>query len=329
MPDYSRYGLKDNPYRTGELDPLGNPLDEKRLAEVDGFVAHKQRVDGVLQTAVANRKPAFFLVAGSSGTGRSTVANWILSRYANHLGLPRERLLVPKRKVDSRDDFDVLRNWFAFLDNRIDDEDDIDLGKKVDETLAVLPGAVQRETMVPAFARVARRVAIALQTQKDPTGNACPAAYAVCLEKVEEYRIIRAALDVFEEVPTVGVFTTFGLEHVGEEMLALFRLPSSTSRHVIQLGLLSAAEVGLVLDRRWREASLNPNDPPFDPATLEQTLGTPPRSLGRVLRLMSRLIDVKLAEPSSPLAWPNNPDLRLTVAQIQQLLPILEPDYGP
>jgi hypothetical protein len=182
--------------------------------------------------------------------------------------------------------------------------------------------------MVPTLAKVARRVGIALQTQKDPVGNARPAAYAVCLEKVEEYRIIRSALDIFEDVPTVGVFTTFGLENVGKDVVDLFRQAGGVLRHVIQLGPLTATEVGSVLDKRWREASLHPIEPPFDTITLEQTLGQPPRSLGRVLVLMSRLIDIKLAEQGPQLDWPHNPNLRLTAAQIQQLLPILEPTYG-
>ena len=329
IPDYTRYGLKANPYRTGELDPLSNPSDENRLAEVDGLQKHKQTVEDALQMAVASGQPAFFLVAGSSGTGRSTVANWILSRYADFRGLPRPRLLVPKYEVDSRDDFNTLLNWFAFLGNRICDEDDIDLGENLTDSLDKLADTVKRETMVPAFSRIARRVSIALEAQKNATVANHPAAFAVCLEKVEEYSIIRAVLNVFKDVKTVGVFTTFDLENVGKEVVELFGKTGGPARHVIQLNALTAREIATVLCKRWRDASQLPGDLPFDTATIEQTLGKSPCSLGRVLRLMSRLIDIKLAaEPLSPSTWPNNPNLRLTADQIEQFIPILEGNYG-
>lgn len=328
MPDYTRYGLTVNPYRTRELDPLCNPHDEARLAEVDGLSTHKQVIEEALQAAIAARRAAFFLVAGGSGTGRSTVANWIISRYARYLGLAPERMLVPNRSVVSNDDFDTLLNWFAFLDNRIDDVDDISLGPIVDETLARLVDVARRETMVPTFAKTARLVNKALRSQKDSNGKTRPAAYAVCLEGVNVYSIVRAVLDVFEEVPTVAVFTTFGLENVGKDVVGLFRQTKGDFRQVVQLGPLTATEVALVLEKRWRESSQHPDEPPFDRDALVQTLGRSPRPLGRILVLMSRLIDIKLAEYDGQCAWPQNTGLKLTPQQIEQHLVVLEADYG-
>lgn len=326
MHDYTRYGLQDNPFRKRELDPLNNPADESELAEIDGFSTHKPQVDAILEAAVKEKGPAFFLVAGNSGTGRSSVANWILARYCDLRGIERNRLIVPRRKVSNRDDFDTFLNWFAFLHNSIGDKEEIDLGKKLGDALEAVANTVQRVTMVPKFSDLAKRLSTTLTAQKSANGTAMPAAFGICLEKIEEYRIIRTAIDIFEDVPTVGVFTTFDLANVGKEAVDLFRQGSGRTRHVVELGSLSAPEVVTIIGKRWSDASKYPDKPPFDPNAIEQVLGHPPRTPGRILVIMARLIDFKLGEHLG--SYPDNVNLFITAAQLRQHILNIETDYG-
>lgn len=323
MVNYARYGLEQNPYISKELDPLTCPADEKRLLDVDGFSTHKADVDDILKEAVQKRVPAFFLLAGNSGTGRSSVANWILARYCYHRRIPQSRLFIPRRKTLDYDYYHTLLNWFCFLKNIIEACEDIDLGKKLNESLATLASTAKIETMVPTFAGLAHRISTSLDAQKGPGNTGQPAAFAICLEQVKDYQLIRAVIDVFEEIPTVAVFTTYDLENAGKEVTELFRqAKKGPIRKIIKLGPVTAPEVGVVVGKRWSEASKYSNQPPFDISAVGQVLGQLP--LGRVLVLMSGLIDLKLAAYSDDSAWPDDQRLLLTSEQIHEFVNILD-----
>lgn len=326
MSDFNRYGLPANPYRKEPLDSLADPVNAERLLiEVDGCSNLKNRVDSHLQTRIQNSKPAFFLVAGTNGTGRTSVANYILARYCHLTNVKPDQFIVPKREVKNCDEFDTFRNWFAFLRGGIRGKQGKSLSHGLDKFLEKLPTDADRGTMVPLFADLAREVSEALAKQEFPLGQKAPAAFGLCLEDVPKYDIVRAALDIFEEVPTIGIFTTLDYENAGKDVADLFRQKAGAAHQVVELSLLSPDDIDVVVNSRWKACTQVP--PPFDSGEVGQALGQKPRSLAKVCVLMTALLELKLNEYPDG-CWPHNANLRITAKQIANHVPLLESAYA-
>ena len=98
-----RYGLLPNPYlRRRNLDAS--------LCVLAGLQSI-QDLKGYIAEAAAESEPAFAMVSGGSGSGRTSVCNHLLATYRDACRLAPEKFVVPRIGVAGDDDFDVLANW--------------------------------------------------------------------------------------------------------------------------------------------------------------------------------------------------------------------------
>jgi len=101
---YQRYGLNDNPFEW--RDPLENP---DHLLTVEGFGEKKSTIDSAFKQVTRTH---FVLIHGISGTGRTSVSNYVGSVFAGNL----DPLKVVHMVADSfhTDTFHKWMEKFAF-----------------------------------------------------------------------------------------------------------------------------------------------------------------------------------------------------------------------
>lgn len=314
MRDYSIYGLQGNPYRIGMVDPLLNPKYVPQIVEVDGFCSLKQVVSYLQKKVVDENKPAFFVVTGKNGTGRTSLANYILVRYCEYRGIDRAKLIVPPRIVENHDDLDIFRTWFAYLYNGID-EKNLKLNKDFSEMLMNEPGKIDRSVMKPRFNLLAKKVNNVLSNAENCAG------FGICLENVPNVAIIRSALAVFENVQTVGIFTILDYESTGKDVADMFRRNEAHHQDVldqvfVELSPLSAPDISTLVLACWNGTQPSP----FDPAETGRILGKKPRPMAYVLRVLEKTLDTKLIHVQSGLSWPHDENLRITIEQLEDTI---------
>jgi hypothetical protein len=341
-PDYSLYRLAMNPFCNFALDPLKVRGSDRQFVAAEGF-PKDETLDNRLKSTVKQHKPkpAFFLVAGKSGSGRSSVANLILARYAAQLGVPGELLFIPKydfnpKAEDSvqglgRDSCDIFRAWFGDLQNLIDDAK-IKLGDELEKLFSETLNNLTNQNMAYSLQRLAKRVAEALANLLDKaTGTiSTPAAYGLLFEDVPTVEIIEDAFLIFKGVPVTCVFTTRNYDKKvdGDDIIGKFLANPGPFQEVITLYPVGATEVSNVVHSRWKSACEVLDPLPFDPDEVGMVFGRPPRTIAQALSIMGELIGWKLRQQSGKSPWPDNDELRITRKQMEDIYPILERLYG-
>jgi tRNA A37 threonylcarbamoyladenosine biosynthesis protein TsaE len=99
MPLYARYGLRDNPFYY-ELNPLERAEDARLYARVAGFQRIMDSIDQRLAERVLRKRPAFLLLSGGSGSGRTALARYALAKYRELRAIESCRFMVPLVQLD-------------------------------------------------------------------------------------------------------------------------------------------------------------------------------------------------------------------------------------
>src|ERR1017187_1122622 len=199
---YSRYGLKDNPYRPSKrarvLNPLERPDDEGRFIQV----SHLGRLNEIeLLLEAQQQQPSFFLIIGGTGSGRTSAANYLLDRWRHHNQLNKNRIVVPERHFENQGEssYAIFKAWLGGLRNELDD---LKL-KLADELEVSIKDAekVERDMMPTKYKGIIKRISKALATSIPPAG------FGVCLENVKSFNVIADAFRIFSQANTICVFT--------------------------------------------------------------------------------------------------------------------------
>jgi hypothetical protein len=96
MTQLTAYGLTMSPFEVRALDPLQNPADLASVSQVDGW-RHLTDAENLIGQRVAADKPVYFIVAGASSTGRSSVANYLVHLWARAWGVSSDAVVVHTR----------------------------------------------------------------------------------------------------------------------------------------------------------------------------------------------------------------------------------------
>lgn len=313
-----RYGFTENPYLRGELNPLSSATDGELLVRVDGF-SKLDELDLALKNAVDQRHPLFFLVSGKSGSGRSSAANYIMARYCYHRGIDRSRFIIPNRQAAGYDKLAIFKKWFTFLRTAINVKR-ITLPQDLKDDFDSYMKNADPDTMEGSFQDLALRISAELGDLPTPPG---PAGFGCCLEDVKTYDIINSALQIFDTVNTICVFTVGDYEEGKTEVIGPFlQKAKSFSGKAIELSLIQGADVLTVVEERWKKVCAHPS--PFDAQGIEQAFSDKPRPVAQVLSLMGKAIDMKLVQfPNGP-PYPEAEELRFSAIQIAESVKFIE-----
>jgi hypothetical protein len=317
MPEgFERYGLTCNPfYSERALDPLSSGADESLLVDVDGF-GSIPKVDKFLQAAIDKGEAAFFMIIGKSGTGRSSFANYVLTRYCKLKDIDPKNLILPQREYSGHNKVVIFKKWFGFLRTQLNQKK-LSLGPELKADFQTYLEKTDEATLEPNFQDLALRVS-------DLLSGSGKYGFGCCLEDVEDFKIIASAVEIFTPVPTVCVFTVKDYNDEHKEIIAPFRerCKKLAGGEIFELSQLSAAEVRKLVDRRWSSSCDRAN--PFDLECVEEVFGDRHRTIGLTLTLMARLIENKLANHPIGEEWPDADELGFTCEQLHGLVPSLE-----
>ena len=311
----ARYGLELNPYKF-PLDPLENDKHADWLVRVDGF-AKLDEVDEYLKKHAEEKRPQFFMVAGKSGSGRTSVAKYILSRYRHHRGIGRERFVPVIRELENHDEFYFFQNWLINLYYELDSleiKPTLPKNLTLDEINKAVPGTMRASFhgLMMQFSKV--------MTMAEAGGQ--PAAWFGCVvDKVNSFAFIDAAAEIFKDTRTVCVFTAGDYNEIDETVIKPFR-GMFGKEALIRLSDLSGGQVKNLVSARWGHFSKF--EIPFDLTGVEKTFEARARSVGRVLEIFSKLIVAKVPDMEDGPAWPEAAQLAHDQKDLQHYLDLFE-----
>jgi hypothetical protein len=303
----ARYGVPVNPFRTDELNPLLHGISPDLLARVDGF----QRIDEIgkhVKKAAEQREPVFLMIAGGSGSGRTSVANHVLACYAHHRGLLPERLIVPPNRIEYQTAGPLFKKWVGFLRNAIQ-KLKVPIPMDLKRDIASLS---QRNPDTPDFQDVVQRVGDLLRYAKGGE-----AAFAVMLEDVESYEIVTAALEIFDDVPTICIFTALNYQMGRARVVRPFDVASrkSDNQWLIELSKLGGAEARQLVEHRW--ASVSPTTAPIDLQGVQEVFSDRARATVKVVSFIGVALEQKLADKGEGDEWPAAPELFISADELR------------
>jgi hypothetical protein len=290
------FGLSANPFDDHVLDPLARPDDVDLFTAVDGFGALAEVGAFLVSRAAAADGPTFVLVKGPDGSGRTSVANFVVSAWkvasadARHLLLPRVPL------GETRSARRAIGEWLAALRNEIR-RAGLPLPDALDAHLKEVLTAGPEQLGFVADLRYVLSEIDALAIER---GHFVVALF----DNLDVVDLAPTAVSAFADTRAL-VVTVAGDYHsqldplLGEHGTAAF--PPERTR-IVQLRHLHQDEIAELARSRWEHAAkysytdvLAP-PLPFDPAALGNALATGesgPRTLRRVMGILHDLLELR------------------------------------
>jgi hypothetical protein len=311
-----RYGLTDNPFRYGPLDPVQRPEDADMLiAAVDGFKELSVFATRI-EEDVANGEPSFFLVLGRTGAGRTSVANHLLACYREIRGAPAERFAYVLEDELDHNALVLMKKMTIHVCNAIKPTR-FGVRRELIGELRDTQRDAQADTAAAELSGVMADVSQELNAS-DP-----PAALGLVIEDVPHYKVLRAVMDVFKDTTAIVVFTVQDYKSVHTDVLNPYRDhvgPDRAWRTTLELHDIAGAEVTKLVLHRWKAALEDPDsdkDPPFVNNAIEVALGNKARSVARIMSVMRDVLeDASKIGDGKP--WPEDRSLAFTPEGLSQ-----------
>lgn len=258
--EFGCYGVSANPYDLGELDPLSQSTHTHFFVPSPSF-ANLDPVDRVIDKAIGQKRCAVFVVEGKKGSGRSSITNYILSRYRERRGIKPERFLIPDADPHN-DAFEFLMEWIEALRTELDDPP---LLETVDQILNEAETATSVNYR-PRFNRVLRRVSRGLSDLQEPDseGNeaAAPAAFALRLRDPLDHEFAMSVVLACERANAICVIEALDHEYLGQGLSqVILGLQRVTAKDAVPLQRLNADCVLDIAERFWVFAGATPPHP--------------------------------------------------------------------
>jgi hypothetical protein len=301
-----RYGLKENPFGFRTLRCADNPIDRSRF-ELIHTLNQKDIENHIAKTDAIG--PAFFLVIGQSGSGRTVVASYLVADYRDFRKIPSSNFAFaehdPKGNESSKQ---VLTNLLAVLASRT---------KALGANFKA-PAAIINEGLTAPYAadfQIHYREIITAYSNamKDLGGS-----FGCVLERPAKLEILQDAVQIFEE--GVG---TLAFTHYGSEDTTTFLRKVGDLVFPVRLQLLSSDKAYQLAEQRWvKWDAINPL--PFDKSGLNRCFQQAPRTVGRTLELLKKSIEMKLLVYGEGPAWPADPNLAFPPDQIENIFKWLD-----
>jgi hypothetical protein len=307
------YGLNDFPFTVRELNPLANVADLKEICWIDGW-RDAQSLDEFLAARAQAKGPALVVVAGGSGTGRGSLANWVLHTWARHQGISPAELIVGRRRATNLHADEQLWNWSLNLEPELRGAN-VQLSGATESTFTAIMG-----NRPAALAASVRRLLALLTGDLAKTGH----ALAGVVERIEAPDFLSLGAECISGVNTLLVLTVVATHTTEAEVLNNERrLLDPDVARLVRLRELSGKEATTVVQERWkRYASGAANPIPFTDRALEEAFDQPRRSVRDVFHLMRGLLVSKAAGATE--RWPEAQNLAFSEQELQHRIPYVD-----
>jgi hypothetical protein len=319
----ARYGLDTNPYNPRPLALLEECDDHCLLLEdlVDDLKDAREYVE----RAAAVPEPAFVLVTGGGGTGRTTVCNYLLASYRDKRGIAAAKFITPDSEYKGRDPQALLQQWMNDLYWALRPGYAVkEAGSDLDDVLQNATGLDNPITYQANARNVLSNAARILFT-------AYGVAFGVRVERVEGEDIVNTMLKVFETTQTLVVLTPHAQESNRVEVEKAFksRAPKGTAATephypVVSLGTVGGEKAKRLIEKRWKAATES-DDHPFAEAGVLKAFEAKARPPARVLELTAGVLETKAKSLPSGDVWPDaRPELEIVEEVFVDLLKLIE-----
>lgn len=310
------YELRGFPYARRELDPRKDCNDLDLWCPVDGWQTAEDIGDFVAKQAAA-RQPALVVVQGGSGTGRTSLANYLIHRWATGrasapgIGFDPAKLIVANGRMEDYAAEEALWDWVLGL-----------YPQAVDKNYE--PSAATEEAFNTLVDKKPAAIAAALQTfLRKLTGDLASKGWALAgiLEDVKKQELLALANRSLKYVDSLLITTVE--DTVGNLDAVIKNLGSaldSNASRVVRLGELDGPEARQVIVRRWETYASG--ELPFDQQAVEDAFALKRRPVARVLVLMELLLTGKV-NVDQPVRWPDA-RLRFSNDEVIARIPYLD-----
>lgn len=315
-----RYGLKEHPFQgfEGRFEvELDYSKQRDLYADIYGFREHRQRINNWFTRNGKTDRPKFFVVEGPKGSGRNSVANYIVHCYEASLGTKGSndgtwKLLTLPIEVESENDVEELRHWMIDLYKAIVDEKGIRLENEIKERLRELTRTQPQRLsgMDLEFWEVFRSVAESLYRQ----GWRIVALF----DEVKSDKFYQFCEKVFDSWgPLVVYIRSWQTENGGRRRTPSggtptldLNWPKGEDGMRITLGSLNGDDVIALLNHRWNILRA-PGSPPFDEEPIKELFNKISHAVKAVNIKLGWLFDYKLNNLNPNGNWPDDKSLRI------------------
>lgn len=295
---YQRYGLQDNPFKW--VDPVVQPA---HFLSVEGFGEQKPAIDNFTRGKL--QKTHFFLVHGISGTGRTSVSNYIAHVYADGA--------TPLKVVYSVPDSahrDTLHQWMEKFSLAADLANFSQIPKYF-ENVADSANATEAKYTKFLYQSLAE-----LQPKNRPL-----VAVFENVKNAELFELVRSVFDpdleqALPDFPLI-IFTSSD-EDVSNRFGNLN--PKPVGPAPIRLRALKGEDVLNFIDQKWRSTSICP-DHPFDTKSIVRAFDYKQYPLKRAIEALNSILEEKVKNlPPAGDDWPADDRLRIQGEEIAMAL---------
>jgi hypothetical protein len=280
------YGLAMSPFdEKRALDPLCSAADRASVSPVDGW-RDLRDAENLISRRVAGDRPVFFVIAGASSTGRSSLANYLVHLWAQARGVTSESIVVQRR--DPGPDAGVydagtqIMEWAQGLLLR---DDKLDL---TETTQKLLEDLTDSSTLFK-FAQSLRGVDQDLRTPTPGSGKG-PRYLAAILERGKGDDLIRKVRDCFQATRAIVIVTIDASRDTANLLNQVDQVLSPDAGLRVNVGPISGDDVVTVIERRWSAIGQHVENP-FNQTAAE--VFDSPRPIKRVVKLLHRMLRIQ------------------------------------
>ncbi|HKO20193.1 MAG TPA: hypothetical protein VJU82_15050, partial [Acidobacteriaceae bacterium] len=297
------------------------------VSHVDGWKA-VDRVGAFLAERAAARKQALVVIAGGSGTGRTSLANVLIHKWADGrpaaqgVAFDRTQLIVACGRMSDYADADQLWQWVLGLWPQILTAG-FAPGEQTERAFDTL-----RDSKPEALARALQNTLIKLVNDLSSRNW----ALAGILEDIKKQELLRLASTSFEYVDSLLVMTVE--DTAGNFDAVLNRVETALdpdASRLVRLSELDGSEARDVVVSRWLRSAEDPSSPlPFDESSVQAGFDGRRRPIARVLKLMETLLAMKVSYGNGkPERWPAAGHLAFTEEEVAHKIAYLDSELFP
>jgi len=295
---YERYGLKENPFSRYE------PLEQlTHFLSVEGFGEQRKMIDDLANNQIA--KSHFFLIYGVSGTGRTSVSNYVAYTLAR-----ASRPLVVVHLVKDSSHKDSLHEWMEAFAYKAEEIEGIENIQGYFDTIGDRANA-----SLIKYVKFLRKSLLELQ----PKNRRLVAIF----ENVTNPELLALAHEVFD--PTVAAYPAFPLviftssdEAVSKGFANLNPKPAGPDP--IHLRILTGEDVLVYISKKWDKSDgCRPH--PFDADMIIKAFDIQQYPLRRVIEALDSIFEQKVRNLPPGDDWPT--DSRLAIGREEIAMSLL------
>lgn len=313
----SRYGLAKNPYYVDRILSFDPNSEAVEPFPVDGFrdLGAEGSLPQFLTQRIRVKKPAYVLVRGPNGIGRTAAARHILKRYAE---FRNARLLIAPEIKPNNDPVDVLQRWLGSLSSELLRE----TGSLDDEIARAFDRVLEAKEFNQTFKTGFQNLLI--QVDRRYGGVEKSIVFGFCLEDPpEKFPTVEVLRALFWQVSTVVILvihanTDLEVDEQAQEheqgssdpIVDLFVTLSSTGAGwIFPRSKLATADIQLLAEKYWE--SVRPKVRcPIEPESIEGLGDRTPLPLVGILSVLAEALEER-ARSAGDGCWPD--DLSLLV----------------